>query len=169
MVSSIINSLGVNAASGVSLASKVNNFAQMPATAVGMSVASMTGQNVGADKYDRVRSTLKYSIMICLAISTAMFAIVQLFPSSIMGLLVQDAGVINEALPYLRITALDYLLVALCFPLNGLCNGSGHTLFSMIPSIVSSVIVRVPVAYFCARTLGLGLLGVGIAHPHRHV
>ena len=165
MVSSIINSLGVNAASGVSLASKVNNFAQMPATAVGMSVASMTGQNVGADKYDRVRSTLKYSIMICLAISTAMFAIVQLFPSSIMGLLVQDAGVINEALPYLRITALDYLLVALCFPLNGLCNGSGHTLFSMIPSIVSSVIVRVPVAYFCARTLGLGLLGVGIATP----
>ena len=82
-----------------------------------------------------------------------------------MGLLVQDAGVINEALPYLRITALDYLLVALCFPLNGLCNGSGHTLFSMIPSIVSSVIVRVPVAYFCARTLGLGLLGVGIATP----
>ncbi len=77
-----------------------------------------------------------------------MFTVVQLIPKQLMGIIVDEAGVIETALPYLRITAFDYLLVAMVFPLNGLCNGSGHTLFTMIPSIFSSVIARVPVTYF---------------------
>ncbi len=165
IVSSITNSLGVNAASGVAVAAKINNFAQMPANAIGMSVSSMVGQNVGAEKFDRARNTLKSGIAAAMCIGIAMFTIVQLFPARLMCLLVDDAAVIETALPYLRITACDYLLVALIFPLNGLCNGSGHTLFTMLPSIFSSVIARVPVAIFCARTLGLGLAGVAVSTP----
>ena len=165
IVSSITNSLGVNAASGVALAAKINNFAQMPASAIGTSVSSMVGQNVGAEKFDRAGSVLKHGILAGLAIGAVMFTVVQLFPEFLLGLLIDDGAVISEALPYLRVTACDYLLVALIFPLNGLCNGSGHTLFTMIPSIFSSVIARVPVAVLCARTLGLGLLGVGISTP----
>ena len=165
MVSSLTNSLGVNAASGVSVASKINNFAQQPASAVGMAVASMTGQNVGAGLYDRAKEALKTAVGISLIIGAAAFVLVQLLPAQLMGLIVSDEAVIREALPYLRITACDYLLVAMIFPLNGICNGSGHTLFTMIPSVVSSVIARVPVAYFCVRALDLGLAGVGISTP----
>lgn len=164
-VSSITNSLGMLAASGVSTASKINNFAQMPAVSMEMSIASMVGQNVGAKKYDRARQTMKTGILIGLIVETVMFVIVQAFPLQLMGLLVPDQNIISTALPYLRITALDYLLVALCFPLNGLCNGSGHTLFTMIPSICSSVIFRIPVAYFCVNVLDMGLLGVGLSTP----
>lgn len=53
LVSSITNSLGVNAASGVSVAAKINGFAQMPASAIGMASSSMIGQNVGASMFDR--------------------------------------------------------------------------------------------------------------------
>lgn len=164
-VSSITNSLGMLAASGVSTASKINNFAQMPAVSMEMSIASMVGQNVGAQKYDRARQTMKSGILLGLAVEAVMFVIVQAFPLQLMGLLVPDQDIISTALPYLRVTALDYLLVAFCFPLNGLCNGSGHTLFTMIPSICSSVIFRIPVAYFCVNILNLGLLGVGISTP----
>lgn len=165
LVSSITNSLGVNAASGVSVAAKVNNFAQMPASAIGMAVSSITGQNVGAKKFDRARKTLSYGIMISLCFGIVMFSIVELIPSHLMRLLVDDEDVISTALPYLRITAFDYLLVAFVFPLNGLCNGSGHTMFTMIPSIFSSVIARVPVAYICVYALDMGLSGVGMSTP----
>ncbi|MGN0162775.1 MAG: MATE family efflux transporter, partial [Candidatus Ornithomonoglobus sp.] len=119
----------------------------------------------GAEKYDRASLTMKTGILISFIIGTVMFTIVQLFPTQLMGFIVNDNDIIQTALPYLRVTAFDYLLVALIFPLNGLCNGSGHTMFTMIPSIFSSVIARVPVAYFCTRTLGLGLAGVGISTP----
>lgn len=165
LVSSITNSLGVYAASGVSIASKINNFAQMPASAIGMAVSSIIGQNVGAGKFDRARKTLSCSILMSLSVGIVMFTVVQLFPSQLMRLLVDDKEVIQTALPYLRITSFDYLLVALVFPLNGLCNGSGHTLFTMIPSIFSSVIARVPVAYFCVYALNMGLSGVGLSTP----
>lgn len=165
IVSSITNSLGVNAASGVAVAAKVNNFAQMPAGAIGTAMSSIVGQNVGANKFDRARSALKNAIAMSLGIGVVMFAAVQLFPTQLMGILVDDMNVINTALPYLRITACDYLLVAFIFPLNGLCNGSGHTMFTMIPSIFSSVIARVPVAILCARVLDMGLFGVGLSTP----
>lgn len=165
MVSSITNSIGLNAASGVAVAQKVNNFAQMPATAVGMAVSSMVGQNVGAEKYDRARSTMKWAMLMSMAVGIVMFLIVQSNPIGIMRLLVDEEDVLITAEPYLRITACDYLLVALIFPLNGLCNGSGHTLFTMLPSIFSSVIVRVPAAMICTKVWDLGLLGVGIATP----
>ncbi len=165
IVSSITNKLGVTAASAVAVAGKVNNFAQMPAEAFGTVAGSMIGQNVGAGKYDRARSVLKSSIFVSLCIGSVMFILVQLIPSFWMGLLVADADVIKTAVPYLRVTAFDYLLVALVFPLNALCNGSGHTMFTMIPSIASSVVFRVPVAYFCVNVLHRGLAGVGISTP----
>lgn len=165
LVSSITNSLGVNAASAVSVAAKVNGFAQMPASAIGMAVSSIIGQNVGARKFDRARKTLSYGIMISLGFGVVMFTAVQLMPAQLMGLLIDEHDVIQTALPYLRITAFDYLLVALIFPLNGLCNGSGHTMFTMIPSIFSSVIARVPVAYFCVYALDMGLSGVAVSTP----
>ncbi len=165
IVSSITNSLGVNAASGVAVAAKINDFAQMPAGAIGMALSSMIGQNVGAGKYDRARQILKKGILISLAVGVVMFAVVQLMPTQLMGLLADEKEVIDTALPYLRVTAFDYLLVALVFPLNGLCNGSGHTLFTMLPSVFSSIIARVPVAYFCANVLDMGLFGVGLSTP----
>lgn len=165
VVSSITNSLGVYAASGVAVAAKINNLAQMPAGAIGMAVSAMVGQNVGAGNFDRARSTMKNGIAISLIIGITAFTIVQTMPLQILRLLVKDAAVLEQGLKYLRVTSFDYLLVAFVFPLNGLCNGSGHTLFTMIPSVFSSVIARVPVAFICTRLLGMGIYGVAVSTP----
>ena len=165
IVSSITNSLGVYAASGVAVAAKINNLAQMPAGAIGMAVSSMVGQNVGAENYDRARSVMKNGIVISLMVGAVAFVIVQTFPMTVLGFLTKEAEVLEQAAVYLRVTSFDYMLVAFVFPLNGLCNGSGHTLFTMIPSIFSSVIARVPVALLCAVTLDMGLKGIGISTP----
>ena len=165
MVSALTNSLGVSAASGVAVAGKINNVCQMPAGAIGSAAASMVGQNVGNQDYDRARSVLKNAIGISLVIASAAFIVVQLLARPLLGLLTGEEEVLAQGLDYLRVTSLDYILTAFVFPLNALCNGSGHTIFTMIPSIVSSVVARVPVAYFCVRTLGLGILGVGISTP----
>ena len=165
MVSALTNSLGVSAASGVAVAGKINNVCQMPAVAIGSAASSMVGQNVGSGNFDRARSVLKNAIGISLMIASAAFAAVQLLARPLLGLLTDEEEVLLQGLDYLRVTSLDYLLTAFVFPLNALCNGSGHTIFTMIPSIVSSVVARVPVAYFCVRVLDLKILGIGISTP----
>ncbi|MBQ8161560.1 MAG: MATE family efflux transporter [Clostridia bacterium] len=165
MVSSLTNSLGVSAASGVAVAGKINNVCQMPATAIGSAASSMVGQNVGSRNFERARDTLRNAIRLSLVIGIAAFIVVQVFALPLLGLLAGEEEVLMQGLAYLRVTSLDYILTALIFPLNALCNGSGHTMFTMIPSIVSSVVARVPVAYFCVRVLDLGITGVGISTP----
>ena len=165
MVSALTNSLGVSAASGVAVAGKINNICQMPAGAIGSAASSMVGQNVGSRDFDRARSVLRNAIQISLAIASVAFIVVQLLAGPLLGLLADEKDVLAQGLDYLLVTSLDYLLTAFVFPLNALCNGSGHTMFTMIPSIVSSVVARVPVAYFCVKVLGLKILGVGISTP----
>ena len=165
MVSALTNSLGVSAASGVAVAGKINNVCQMPAVAIGSAASSMVGQNVGSKNFDRARSVLKNAIQISLMIASVAFIVVQLLAMPLLRLLTHEEEVLLQGLDYLRVTSLDYLLTAFVFPLNALCNGSGHTIFTMIPSIVSSVVARVPVAYFCVRVLDLKILGVGISTP----
>ena len=165
MVSALTNSLGVSAASGVAVASKINNVCQMPANAIGSAASSMVGQNVGSKNFDRARSVLRNAIQISLMIAVVEFAVVQLAAKPLLGLLSDEEEVLRQGLDYLRVTSFDYLLTAFVFPLNALCNGSGHTIFTMIPSIVSSVVARVPVAYFCVKALDLKIIGVGISTP----
>ncbi|MBQ3761061.1 MAG: MATE family efflux transporter [Clostridia bacterium] len=165
VVSALTNSLGVSAASGVAVAGKINNVCQMPAVAIGSAASAMTGQNVGGRDYDRARAVLKNAIKISLTIGAAAFILVQLFTMPLLKLLAEEKDVLLQGRDYLKITSLDYIMTAFVFPLNALCNGSGHTMFTMIPSIVSSVVVRVPVAYFCVKVLALKIIGVGLATP----
>lgn len=157
MVSSITNSFGVSASSAVAF-SMVNQFAQMPAQSISAALSTMVSQNIGAGLFERAKKIFWVSIRLSMGLGILAFGLVQAVPEFFLGIFTSDASVIQEAIPYLRITSFDYLLVALIFPLNGFINGSGHTLFTMIPSIVSSVVVRVHIAFLFAKVMGLGLL-----------
>ena len=165
MVSSITNSFGVSASSAVAFSMKVNQFAQMPAQSISAALSTMVGQNIGAGFFERAKKIFWVSIRLSMGLGILAFGLVQAVPEFFLGIFTSDASVIQEAIRYLRITSFDYLLVALIFPLNGFINGSGHTLFTMIPSIVSSVVVRVPIAFLFAKVMGLGLFGVGLSTP----
>ena len=43
--------------------------------------------------------------------------------------------------------------------------GAGHTMFSMVNGMISSIIVRVPAAYFFGMHECMGMCGIGIGAP----
>jgi Na+-driven multidrug efflux pump len=76
-----------------------------------------------------------------------------------------DPEMIRVGVPYLYAFSYDYLLVPAAFCLVGFFIGTGHTTFSLINNIMSSIVIRIPAAYLLSDTLGLGLKGVGMAVP----
>ncbi|MDR3167884.1 MAG: MATE family efflux transporter, partial [Treponema sp.] len=64
-----------------------------------------------------------------------------------------------------RSFSIDFLLIPFIFCINGLLIGGGHTLFTLITNIFSSVVLRVPVCYIFAVTVDWGLFGVGMGAP----
>ena len=169
------NIAGIVGSNALSIAGKVNSIAILPAIAMQISVSSMAGQNFGAGKPERAKKTMLAAMGLSFAFSSVVFAAVNLFSNQIVTLFLGSgntalpAEVVKECIAqgglYLRCISYDYLIACLVFCINGLAMGAGQTLFSMFNAMASSLLLRVPVAYFLGIRLGWGLPGVGYAAP----
>ena len=161
-LSSIVNQFGVNASAAANVAGKLGSLAILPCIALGAAVSSMAGQNLGAGLPERAKATARHGVGISMAITVVIFALVQLFPQTLLSIFQPEPEVMELAVMYIRASSLEYLFLAVLMPSNGLIIGSGHTLIPMTSAIISSVAVRVPLAYLFSLTLGYGLFGVGL-------
>lgn len=166
LMTSIVNSFGVEASAAVGIVGRFNSFAILPAVAMSSSVSSMAAQNIGAGLYDRAKKSTVYGIGIALGLGVVVFGIAQVFSDQIMMLFMGEYNeqVILYGRQYMRAFSFDYLMVPFAFCFNGLLNGAGYTTFTLINNVFSSIIFRMPVAFFLSKT-SLELFGVGIAAP----
>ena len=165
-ITAIVNIVGgVSASAGVGAVAKFNSFAFMPTMALSASVSAMTAQNFGAGRVDRAVASCKIGTVFSVCISYAFFALVMIFPASILKIFGNDPMMIHDGVTYLRSFAWDFLLIPFIFCINGFLIGGGHTLFTLVNTVLSSALLRVPVCYFFGITLGWGLKGVGLGAP----
>lgn len=130
------------------------------------SVSAMAAQNIGAGLWDRAKKTFHVGMVCAIVISYTIFVIIQLFPEQIIVLFdSSNPNMVDIGVSYVRTLSLDYLFVPMLFCLNALFVGAGHTTISLTNSILSSVAIRVPLAYVFGVTLGMGVMGIGLAAP----
>ncbi len=166
VMTALVNELGGYVASAaVGVAGKFNSFAILPAVAMSSSISAYAAQNMGAGLYDRAKKSMVVGLGIAMALGIAVFAAVQLFPAEIIAIFDQNEETIKCGVEYIRALCYDYLLVPIQFCCNGLILGAGYTTFTMISSIVSSLLLRIPVALVFGSVLGWGLTGIGLAAP----
>jgi putative MATE family efflux protein len=165
-LTAIVNIVGgVSASAAVGAVGKFNSFAFMPTQAMSASVSAMAAQNIGAKRMDRAVQTCRIGTIFSVCITYTFFILVQISPASILRLFGDDPRMINDGVIYLRSFAFDFLIIPFVFCINGFLIGGGHTLFTLINSMMTSVFLRVPVCYFFGVTLGWGLRGVGLGAP----
>lgn len=162
-MTTLSNGFGEYASAAAGVAGKLNSFAILPVLAVQQSISAISAQNIGAGQYDRALDALKKGILFSLAVGAAVFAAVQLYPAQVISLLTGDPAVIEEGVRYLRAFSFDYLLVPFVFSFGGLVIASGHTVFSLILALLSSIVLRIPAAWLLSRVIGLA--GVGLGAP----
>lgn len=166
IITALVNTIGgVNASAAVGVVGKFNGFAIMPAVAMGSSVATMCAQNIGAGQWDRAVKTCRVGTLTAVGCSYIIFVLVQLFPQPILEMFDNNPDMIRSGVEYFRTFSFDYLLVPLCFSINGLYIASGHTTFSLINSILSSVALRIPASFLFGSVFGMGIMGVGLGAP----
>ena len=149
----------------VGAVSKYNSFAFMPVIAMSASISAMSAQNIGAGRLERAVKACKIGLCFSVPLMYAFFGLTQLFPEGILSIFSGDPALIEAGVTYIRVFAFDFLIVPFIFCINGLLIGGGHTLFTLLVSILSSVLLRVPVCYLFGITLDMGLFGVGLGAP----
>ena len=129
---------------------RVDGFAMMPNFTFGQTMSVYTGQNVGAAKYDRVHEGVKQGSIIALTFAGVITAVLLFFGRFLFDIFTDTPELVDLATSMMRVMAVGYLGVAVTQVLGGVMRGAGDTVTPMWISIISTIIIRVPVAYVLA-------------------
>ena len=150
VVMNLTNTMGEMVIACNVIVMRVDGFAMMPNFTFGQTMSVYTGQNVGAGKYDRVTKGVKQGSLIALSFS-AVITVVLLFCGPILfGFFTETQALIDLATRMIRIMAVGYICIAVTQVLGGVMRGAGDTVSPMWISIISTIVIRVPLAYFLA-------------------
>ncbi len=150
----IVNSFGTDVIAAYSVASRIDAIAVIPAMILSQALATFVGQNLGAQKPERVRTGLIATIRITIIVTIITTTFVILFGSFFMRAFTNDSEVIRIGNEYLTTVSLFYIIFAMMFMFSGVMRGAGETIVPMIITLLSLWIVRIPVAWFMSNRLG---------------
>lgn len=151
---SLVNSYGSSFMAGFNGANKIDTFAFMPIQSFTTAITTYTGQNVGANNYDRVKSGTRAGMI--LSIATCLIMGVLIYPLSgiLMRMFNQSPEVIDAGVSYLHCVLPFYALLAISFMYSSVMRGAGEMIIPMISSFVGLWIARIPAAYLIADIWG---------------
>lgn len=147
-VNSWINSYGVAVSAFAGIANKVSSIANLISMAMNTAGSTMVGQNIAADKPDRVKQILKWLAAITISVAVILSVVIILYPTEIFSLFTtkNDSDVLAIADGYVPIAILLFFGAALRAVMNALINGSGNYKINFATAIFDGIIMRIGLA-----------------------
>ena len=147
VVQSLTNSFGELFIAANVIIMRVDGFAMMPNFSFGTAMTTYAGQNVGARMYDRVEKGAKQGTLIAMGVSAILTSLILVFGKALMGIFTKTPELVDLSRYMMGILAVGYVAMAVTQSLSGVMRGAGDTVTPMWISIVTTIFIRVPVAY----------------------
>ena len=150
-----VNGLGSTAVASVTAAGKISMFCGCPFDALGSTMATYAGQNVGAKKMDRVNTGILASSIIGSVYSVVILGVMFLWSRQI-SLLFVDASetvILDQARQMLLINMVFYIPLTLVNVVRFTVQGMGFSKFAILAG-VCEMIGRSVVAFFLVPYFG---------------
>ncbi len=151
----IVNNFDSDVLAAFSVASRIDALAAMPALNLASALSAFVGQNLGAQKIDRIKKGLRATLIMAWSISLVVMLTVIFFGENMMRAFTQDSAVIKHGANYLVIVSSFYMLFSTMFVIHGILRGAGDTLIPMFITLFSLWIIRIPFALFLSKHFGV--------------
>lgn len=161
-VQRVVNAYGTTVIAAFTATNRIEQLIHQPYTTLGASLATFSGQNYGAKKYDRVYAGYKKGLLIMVVLSAIMILIMQTLGGTITGWFVTDTQVIRLGAMGLRITSLFYAALGLIYVVRGVLTGVGDAFFALFNGIVE-VIGRFTLPILMTKYMGMGETGIWVS------
>ena len=132
-----VNEFGKVMTASATVGQRIEMYLNLPATAFQTTLATYTGQNIGAGKPERVKKGVKQALMIALSFTLFISAMVTIFSGSIVTLFSLSDQAAEYCLLHLRAIALVNIVLTMYVPVFGVFQGSNHSAFPMIVATVA--------------------------------
>ncbi|MBI5817868.1 MAG: MATE family efflux transporter [Verrucomicrobia bacterium] len=145
-ITGIVNAYGVSATAAFGAAMRIDQLALLPALGFSVAVSTMTGQNIGAQRFDRVREVFRWGLLMSGGVTLVGTVAVVALPGLLLRAFLNDPEAIRIGTSYLMIIGACYPCFAIMFVSNGVINGAGRTMVTTLVTLFALWIVRVPLA-----------------------
>ena len=158
VLQSIANGFGMAFVAGYAAAAKICGILEMAGWSVGSAMATYSGQNLGAKKYDRIRTGVRHALVVAVGMAVICGAVGIIFGKSLTMLFVsKDADaldqVIHSSVLYLRTYGSSLFTLYALFVFRNTLQGMGDAFFP-IASAVLQVVIRIGLGYLGAWLWG---------------
>lgn len=142
---------------------KLQSFIFMPIFGLNNAMVPILSYNYGAEKPERVKKTVRLSILTAMSIMALGTLVFELVPDVLLSMFDPSEHMLQIGEPALRIIGIHFVLAGFCIPAGSVCQAIGNPLYSLVTSVCRQLLVLIPVAWLLAQTGNLEL--VWLAFP----
>lgn len=160
IITFFVSKFGETAVAGYGTALRIEQVFLIPGIGINVAVLTLISQNNGAQKYDRVRETIKVAIRYSLYLGTFGAVCLLLFSSFLIGIFTDDQEVITQGVGYLYIAALITWAYGLLFVTDSVFRGLKKPAFPFVMGVIRQVILPLPVFWIATSLFAFGIFGI---------
>jgi len=159
-----LNLFGSTAIAAYTAACKVEQLVTQPALSFGVTMANYSGQNLGADRIDRIKEGVTKCSILTLIFAVFASLILIFFGEPLTKLFIDgnQPEVIETSMIYLRICAMFFPFLNLIFVYRNMLQGVGKSFMPLMAGVFE-LIARAVVSFTLPRLLGFA--GICLAGP----
>ena len=165
IIQGTINGFGTDVMAGYSAAVKLNNLVITSFTTLGNGISNFAAQNIGAGKWDRVKTGFSVGLKLVWSLCVPLTALYFLWGRGLMGFFLDEPTelALDTGIMFLRVLSPFYFVVSAKLVADGILRGAG-LMKQFMTATFTDLILRVALAFLLSGT-ALGATGIWCAWP----
>lgn len=137
---------------------KLQSFVFMPIFGLNNGMVPIIAYNYGAKRYDRVKKTIKITILTAMTIMFMGLLAFELIPDVLLSFFNASKEMLEIGVPALKIIGTHYVFAGFCIIAGSVCQAIGKPVYSLIVSVCRQLVVLLPSAWLLAQSGRLELV-----------
>ena len=164
LIQRVVNDLGTVALAANTAAGRIENYMFIPVQAMNTGIATFTGQNVGAGRFDRVRTGRRHARYIMVPTALVISLVLWVFAKPLISIFGVEGEALTLGIQHLRFISPFFVIFAMYMSTAGILTGSGDVLAAACVTL-SVLAVRVTATYLFNYGFHLGFPSLYYANP----
>lgn len=154
---------GREGAAAFGIGGQLFNYTFIVLAGLSTGLAVLVGQNLGKKDIEGCNRLIKQGMKVAWINVIVCIIPYILLPHLLMSFFIDNPLVISHGVDYLRVVYLGIISIPFTIVYGGVFQGSGDTFPPMISSMIANVALKLPIAFFLAKVMNLGIMGAWIA------
>ncbi|KPK92495.1 hypothetical protein AMJ80_06605 [bacterium SM23_31] len=159
----MVTIFGTPAVAAYGIGLRLDIMIMLPGWALGAAVATILGQNLGAQQPERAEKTAWHGAGLYLGLLLILCSGLWAGAPQVISLFNNDPVVMSIGKDYIRIVSVGYLFLSFSLILNMAMNGAGYTFIPMILIAAAHLGLRIPAAFVLMKFMRMGTQGIWVA------